>query len=76
MKVLTFDQASALYAAMCHLNDVDANFSFTVDTQDGKVTVKEGDNWNVLVVLDEGTIIADYENQAAFADDHGVSIHH
>ena len=74
MKVLSTEQADALYRAMCCANDVDARFSFTVDTQDGKVTVKEGENWNVLVVMDEGTILRDYENQAAFATDHGVSI--
>jgi hypothetical protein len=76
MKVLTKEQAQSLYAAMCSLNDVDldAQFSFTVTSQHGPVTVKSTpDAWGVIVMLDD-TILTTFDNQGEFVKYHGGSV--
>jgi hypothetical protein len=81
MKVLTTEQARALYAAMIACNDVGATYRFNVTHNGGGnsepflVTVEEDlESWAVLVKISDGTIIERYENQAVFATDYGVSI--
>jgi hypothetical protein len=74
MKVLTQSEAQSLYTAMTHLNNLDAEFTFSVTNAFGDVTVQSINNgWGVAVLLGD-TIIAQYDNQAEFATDYGVSI--
>jgi len=74
MRILTQEQARALYAAMCCLNDVGATYRFSVGHVDGFLIVVEEDlaSWGVEVKLHDGTLIEQYENQAAFAQAYGV----
>ena len=74
--VLTTAQAKALYDAMLACNDVGATFVFNVCHVDGfLITVAEDlDSWAVHVKISDGTIVENYENQAAFALAYGVSV--
>lgn len=74
MRVLSQNEAQSLYAAMTHLNNLDAEFTFSVENAFGDVTVKSTNSgWGVEVLLGS-TILYSFENQAEFAQYYGASI--
>lgn len=74
MRILTQEQARALYAAMRALNDIDANFEFFVETASGDFIVikDDADTCEVFVKLADGTLLETYESQPDFVQAYGV----
>jgi hypothetical protein len=76
MKVLTTEQAQALYDAMCSLNDasVDATFVFFLRNEHGNITVRSTQGgWGVAVLLGDA-IMCEFDNQGEFLQYHGGSV--
>jgi hypothetical protein len=75
--VLSRHEAKCIYRAMLALNEahVESSFKFSLPTAHaGRVTIRQcPDTWQIQILLADGTIIGRYENQIAFALDHGAA---